>query len=127
MYKIYLLPEDIYLSNFDIGLHLNKVRLLKEQLFNLKKEENQLQPDLYSREYSDLSEVDKCKLLRKRAELTTKIITLNTNIREVEETAKNTIGLVNSKDKAEKAIKYYRNIIDSTYLTCEFIIMKAKL
>ena len=111
MLKILLIPKAEYLTEYDVGFH-------REELTLLDAEERKIRTAGY-----DWNPKGGKKLSYNQ--YTVKLEALRQKHVDTINKAKETVALVNSKEKAEKAIKYFR-ATDDTYLKCEFEIVRAK-
>ena len=110
MYKVYSFPTETFLTEEELGIHIGKVEFIEYQITQLMIQQRERpwreqarNRDKYESILKHLKE-DKDKLVKERQK---------------------TIGLVNSKEKAKKAIQYYVSN-NTQYQRCEFEIVKAK-
>ena len=112
MLKILLIPEAEYLTEFDIGLHLDDLERVDQERQKVVTIgygwRGPKKPNITYKKYSETLD----KLNEKRIEIIDR--------------AKTKLALVNNETKAKKAIQYYRALTDDKYVSCEFEIRRAK-
>lgn len=107
MLRILLLPEAVYLTEFDVGFHVDEISVLDKKLNLLRNDQNKYWRDGY------------VTYLAKEADLIKRKD-------EVISAAKSKIALVGTTKKAESAIKYFM-ATNAQYRRCEFEICRSKI
>jgi hypothetical protein len=110
MYKVFLFPKENFLVEYDLGINQWKIDFVTHRL------------DIIARQQRERPWREQERNRVKYENIITRLKTeKDTLIKEQQQK----IGLINSKEKAKKAIQYYISN-NPQYQKCEFEIVKAK-